>query len=553
VIAPVAYNEAMRRTLLVLAVLGCLAVPGKSQAQSPTRGLHADRFDARLTLLADGSLEVEEVITLRFTDRAFREVERRVPIGRVDDLIDVEALMDGRVLPAGREAGQASIGIGRRELRVLWRFPETRNTTHQFTLRYRAMGALRVDTRGAHLAWHILPTRHRYAISDAELIWQVPAGVVSQGGPALEAEGWSWTREGEQVWSARKRDVAVHETAILTDHLEPTSLAIAPSRWQVDEDRARQLAPAFIVGGAVILVMGAGMVVMMRLRYPQPRVDHGTAVPAAAGSLPPGLGTAMTITRPRVGLPQMAATLCDLLARRVLTIEEAGGTMTIVVPPMDAAAPRLRPHEQVVMDALWLATKQGRLPLKDAQRRLMSVLSAFKAAAHQEIRDAGYVDAERRWAARSMTTSGVVTLLVGFAGLVASALWVSSMGPAAMLVPGAVIVLGVVFLIAGETFPALTTSGVSVGGQWAARAAFLKAEAAAHRAGQHAEEWLPVAVGLGLGPKFAKSGAVVSWLAGISNPSAALTAIIIAAGSPGNSAGISAGGMAGGGGFSGAR
>ena len=205
------------------------------------------------------------------------------------------------------------------------------------------------------------------------------------------------------------------------------------------------------------------------------------------------------------------------------------------------------------MDALWLAMKQGRLPLKDAQRRLMSVLSAFKAAAHQEIRDAGYVDAERRWAARSMTTSGVVTLLVGFAGLVASALWVSSMGPAAMLVPGAVIVLGVVFLIAGETFPALTTSGVSVGGRWAARAAFLKAEAAAHRAGQHAEEWLPVAVGLGLGPKFAKSGAVVSWLAGISNPSAALTAIIIAAGSPGNSAGISAGGMAGGGGFSGAR
>lgn len=461
--------------------------------------------------------------------------------------------MDGRVLPEGREAGQASIRIGRRELRVLWRFPETTNTTHQFTLRYRAMGALRLDTRGAHLAWHILPTRHRYAITEAELIWQLSGGAVSPGGPALESEGWSWTREGEQVWSARKRDIAVNETAVLTDHLESASLAVAPPRWQVDDDRGRQLAPAFIVGAAVILVMGAGMVVMMRLRYHRSKADGGAAIPAAHGSLPPGLGTAMTVSRPRVGLPQLSATLVDLLARRVLAVEEADGMMTVVLPPKDSTGLRLRPHEQVVMDALWLAMKHGRLPLKDAQRLLLSGVSTFKAAAHEEIREAGYVDAERRWAAASMTVAGVVAILVGFAGLLGVALWLGAMGPAALLVPGAVILLGLALVIAGESFPTLTASGVSVGAQWVARAEFLKAEVAAGRARQHADVWLPVAVGFGLGPKFAKAGAVVPWLDGINNPSSVLTAIIIAAGSPGSGVGVAGGGMAGGGGVSGAR
>lgn len=547
--------------LVVLAILICLLWSVDSQAQSATRGLHAERFETQLTLLPDGSLQVAETITFRFTDRTFREVERRVPIRRVDALVDVEALMDGRVLPEGRGAGEARIRIGRRELRVVWRFPRTTDTTHQFTLRYRAMGAMRLETTGAHMDWHVLPTRHRYAISQAEVLWQVPAGAVSIGGPALEAEGWAWSREGDRLWVARKADVAVNETAILTDTIEVRTLQMAPPQWQIDADRARQLAPAFLVGALVILVMGAGIVVMMRFRYHRPRVDTGGAVPAARGSLPPGLGTAIGLTRPAVGLPQLSATFCDLLARGVLVLQEGAegqgkkGAGYVVAAPRAPATLGLRPHEQVIVDTLWLHMKEGLMPLNDARRRLVSALSKYKAAVREELRVAGYIDAERRWAAQGMTTAGVMAVLIGFVSLVGFALLLlRTFGEASLLVPGAVILLGIIFIIAGESFPTLAGSGAAAGAQWQARRSWLRAEAAAGRAAQHANDWLPVAIGAGLGTHYTKPGVAPPWLMEIKHPSTALTAIIIAAGHSGvGGGGVVGGGMAGGGGFSGAR
>jgi hypothetical protein len=111
------------------------------------------------------------------------------------------------------------------------------------------------------------------------------------------------------------------------------------------------------------------------------------------------------------------------------------------------------------------------------------------------------------------------------------------------------------FIIVGLTFPTLTMTGANLGAQWAARGRALKAAAKAHEMAGLANEWLPTAMGFGLGGKFAKSGAEVAWLHGIPDPGAALTVIIAtqsaSAGTPGAGGGGSVG--AGGGGFSGAR
>jgi len=552
-----------KRLLLGLAVLVCVVWPLAAHAQPNARQLHGERVETTLTLRPDGSLDVVETITFRFTDRTFHEVERRVPTRQVDDLVDVEALMDGRVLPLGEDEGQAEIRHRRRELQVFWRFPETTDATHQFTLKFRAMGAVHINNGRANLAWHILPTRHRYRISNAQVTWRVPPGVNSLGGPAMEAEGWAWLQESDGSWVARKANLEPNETAILTDVLDASQLSAIPPLWQVDDDRGRQLAPAFLIGALVIVVMGIGMVVMMFLRYHRPKIDTATAIPAAHGSLPPGLGTGIQHVRPRMGIGQMSATLFDLIARNVLRVEETSQsgvddkkrTFDVVLHTGDTATLRLRPHEDAVIDALRAHMKNGRLSLKEAQRRLFAAHGKFGAAAHQEMREAGFVDPEREWASRGMTMAGVVSLLVGTAGFVVFLVWLSKFGDTGLLLPTAVLVLGGMFVIVGQSFPTLSMSGATVGAQWAARGRMLKAAATSNEIAGLVDEWLPAAMGFGLAAPFAKSGAEVSWLRGISKPDAALSVIIAtqagAGGTPG--AGIGGAGVAGGGGFSGAR
>jgi hypothetical protein len=554
----------LHRALCALVFVGLVAWPVDARAQRATRGLHAEQLTTVIHVLSDGSLQVSEQITFRFSERTFREVERRVPIRHADDIVDVEVLMDGRVLPPGDGEGQAELRKRRRELRVLWRFPETIDATHTFELRYRAVGAVRLDGGRGRIAWHVLPTRHRYAITVAETILHLRDPLVSLGGPAMEAEGWTWSQLSHGGWMARKHNVAVNEGAILTDTIDGAGFAGSTPQWQFHEERAAQLAPAFIVGALVILVMGIGMMVMMSLRYHRPRTDPGAAVPADRSSLPPALGTALVPGRPAVGLAQVSATFFDLLGRGVLALVEtsqpgASGksrTFDVVVPAGATSGASLRPHERVVVEALAAKAEGGRLALTQAQRRLFAGHRAFREAAIEEIIAAGLVDPERRWAGQGMTIAGAVSLIVGLACLVATAVILPMFGGAVYLIAGSIIMLGILFLAHGQSFRTLSTAGAGLGAQWAARVKLLKDEAKAGRAGGLVDQWLPVAIGAGLGRQFGASGATVSWLRGVNNPSGALVAIIASSGSAGGGYGGAAGmggGVAGGGGFSGAR
>jgi hypothetical protein len=537
-----------------------LLLPALAVAQSATRGLHADRFEFEATLLPDGSIDVVETVTFRFTGRTFREVERVVPSGRTDGIIDVRARRDDGGADVGGDV-RIDIRQRRRNLRVRWRFPSTTDVVHRFTLEYRAMGVLRVDGDRARLNWHVLPTRHRYRISEAVVRWRIPDRAVSLLGPALEAEGWSWTQE-DDVWVARKRDLAVNETAILTDTIDATTMAMATPVWQMQDERAQQLAPAFIVGAVIIFVMGAGTIVMMVARYHRPKVDRLLATPADPGSLPPALGVAIRGPQPRLGLAEMAATLFDLFGRGILRIEPSTGgkarkgrDFDLVAVASPGSAVPLRPHERVVLDALWLHMKQGRIGLTDARRHVHNSHRAFKAAGIEELRQAGLLDADRRSASAGLNLAGVVALLVGVAGLVLAAALLSGMGDAPLLIPGAVILVGLALLIAGQSFPTLSQTGAELGARWAARAKDLRARARSGLSEEEIAAWMPVAIALGIGGLIAKAGGTVEWLRGVDDPSGALIAVI-AAGSVSSQGGAgagAAGGVAGGGGFSGAR
>ncbi len=545
----------MRRFLLT--TLAVLAVAAPAVAQSE-RELTAARVQVDLELLPDGSLQVTEAITFRFSGRSFSEVERHVPTRRTDGVIDVQALMDGQVLPEGREDGQARVERRRRELRVRWRFPDVTDVSRTFTLSFRAMGAARLDHDRVNVAWHVLPTRHRYTIDEAVLTWRTPAGTRSIDGPALEAEGWTWSRTPEGHWTARKTNLANDETAVLIDTLHRDGFALTTPVWQIQDARARELTPAFVVGALVILVMGAGVVGMTFLRYHQPKVDAQAAVPLEHQALPPALAASMLGGQPRVGLSQVSATLVDLLARGALRVEEQTGdgaprTATAFSLRSDQRPAHLRPHEAALFDALWLRMKQGRVDLAGARMAVTSALGPFTRAVHDELLEMGLVDRERRWAARGLLTAALVAVSAGLLGMVLLAVVWPGFGEASLLVPGAVMFLGVGFLVASQVFPTWTGSGARLSAQCRARARDLRAMAKRGPAAGDVDRWLSLAVGVGVGRAFSKAGVPVPWLGGLTDPASVLP-IIIASSTASSHTGVSAsGGVAGGGGFSGAR
>jgi uncharacterized membrane protein YuzA (DUF378 family) len=556
----------MRRALVGFALLVAIVWPGVAVAQrSPARGLHADRFDVELSLQPDGAVQVVETITFRFSGETFHEVERRIPTRFTDGLTGVEAWLDNQILREGRGEGQARIRHRPSDVRVLWQFSETTDTTHRYTLRYRAQGVLRLDNGRASLAWDVLPTRHRYGISEAQVIWRVPPGAISLAGPALEAEGWAWMREeqadGGTTWVARKSALAVDETARLTDEFDAATLAVGTPQWQVDEERARQFAPAFLVGAAVILVMGGGMIGMAVVRYHRPHADARSLEPAPRGSLPPAMATGILSNRPRIGFRQQLATVFDLLARGRLILHETSSegtgkkrTFEMEMPEHGRRGAPLRPHEQTVLETLRPHMTEGHLPLKGVQKQLLAGQRTFADAVRSEIREAGLVDGDRRAMAQGLAATGAIALLLGFVGFITFALVLPWLGDAALLVPSAVGVVGLAAVIAAESVPTFSQTGATLRAQWVARAAWIRAASRTTLTSDVVDEWLPVAIGLGVGRAFTRHAPAVRWLEGVTDPHGALLVIVAATshGAPGGGA-HTGGGTAGGGGFSGAR
>ncbi len=503
------------RVLLCVALLGW---PSIVAAQAPTRGLRAERFEVTLSVLPDGSIDVTETVAFRFTRKTFSEVERVIPGRRTDGLTDVTASMDGQVLSEGRNRGQIRIRRGR-DLRVIWRFADTIDRTHTFTLQYRAMGALTRTNNRARLDWQVLPARHRYEIGLARVVIHAPASATRLELPHLNRDGWTFRAE-DDAWVAEKQNVRVHESAQLTEVFDATTMAMAPPTWQGQAERAADLAPAFVVAAIILLVSGVGVVGMMAVRYHRPAIDRATILPAEAGSAPAAIATAVRHGRVRVGLPQVLATFVELASRGVLRIKEARTEgakgkpqFQVVVVNAGSSAVKLRPHEQVVMDVLWLHMKHGALDLKEALRRVTGVMGPFKAALVQEVKDTGLVDAERTWASRGLSASGGFVMALALVAAVLFATWLAPLGGALLLIPAALGVVGLLFIIVGQSFPTLSAHGLVQSERWAARLALLRASAKTPWPVADVETWLPVAVGAGLGPAVVKHSAG-SWPAG---------------------------------------
>ena len=532
----------------------------------------AERFEIAAMVMPDGSLEVVETITFRFTGGTFTTVDRDLPRGDSDGIEVIDAAMDGAVMPRGDDAGQVEIDQERRRARVTWRFAPTEGT-HAFTVRYRYRGVVQQGEGEDWFLWRPFPSRFDYPIEfgTAMLMW--PEGMSLRRLPDAQGPLTSTSPADREftvtVADYRERDDDVRVTV----RFDAGAFMGPEPVWQRDALRADRLAPAFMAAGAMILAALGLVLWLFFLRY---RRD-GREAPLPSGSvtsppadLPAPIGGAITTGRVSVSWPQLFAGVFELARRGVLRIEEEGEggllrkrRFTLRRETGHAHAAPLRPHEEAILDALF---KKGESEdrFDRALQRLGGRAGHVKKAMALEMKAAGLIDEERREGARAFVISGPVVMALALLVAVVLAATGMRLGAFSLFVPGALLVAGFVLLLIGTTFSTLTKSGLRAAREWRAYGQHLKSEFTQGRVphdGEAIGRMLPYAAALGVLKPFGKALEKIdvrnlpAWLRTVdaAGGSAAMVAIIASGShsvSHGTGGGAGGGGGVGGGGSS---
>ena len=551
----------MRARLVAALVL--LASVGTQAAKEHV----AERFDVTATVQADGSLDVVEEIAFRFTGGTYTEVTRELRATETDGIDVIEASMDGVVLAEGEGEGQVEIDRDRTRARIDWHFAPTVDRVRVFKLRYRYRGVVRHGESEDWFRWPPFPSRFDYPIESGTVKLTWPAGAALRRPAGIEGPVTSSSAidNGVMVTVAnyRQREADVR----MTVRFEQGVFVGAEPEWERSARRADRMAPAFAAAGAMI---GAATVLglwLFFLRYRREEVHTPeTPVMAPPDHLPPAIAGSISTGRVNVALPQLLAALFDLARRGVIHIDEeqAGGFLTRHRFTLRrGSADHLKPHETAVLDALF---KPGvnETRFDRALQRMATRASRIKPAIQAELVQEHFIDADRKEGATALSVTGGIAMALGIVLTIVVAVAGMPFGGAALFVPGAIFVAGLVMLICGASFSTLSTAGLRAAKQWDAYRRHLKAEFKQKRVpsdGEAIGRMLPYASSLGLLQMFGKVlektdvRNLPAWLrtldaAGTQSSKAAMIALITTSGraaSRGGAGGAGGGGVGAGG------
>ena len=528
----------------------------------------AERFDVTATVQPDGSLEVVEVIAFRFTGDTYTTVTRDLRATESDGVEVIDASMDGRVLPRGEEEGQVEVDPERRRVHIEWHFAPAVDRVHEFTLRYRYKGVVRQGAGEDWFRWPPFPSNFDYVIEQgtARLVWPAAAQLRQQ--PAIEGPVSASGAVADGIELRVDRYDEDQDAVMLTVRFEPGVFPATEPQWERDLRRAQKMAPAFIAGGVMILAATVLALWLFFLRYRRDTPDSRTipSVTSPPDALPPALAGSISRGRVSVSWPQLLAVVFDLARRGALHIEEkaGGGFLSrrkfVIRRGSDV---QMRPHERALIETLF---KPG-----ETEERFDRALSrvGYKTrkigkAIRSELDAERFIDPDRREGSNALAIGGIVVVVLAIALTIVLAATGMRLGPASLVIPGALAVAGLAMILAAATFSTLTVAGLRAAGQWAAYRRYLK-DAIKQRQipadGEAIGRMLPHAAALGLLSNFGRAlqkidvRNVPTWLRSLDSAggSAAMMAVIVASsrsvshgsGGGGGGGGVGAGGSSG--------
>jgi hypothetical protein len=561
---------AMCHSSMRLIVTLCACLLGAAFAQpAAAKSYSADRFDSVVRVLPDGSLDVTETVVFRFIDGTFKEVFREVPVRRTDGVEIVRAEMDGQTMPFGDELGTVSVRENNGRMRVLWRFRPIEQVTRTFVLNYRVRGVVRHEKDADVLVWRTTPNEHAYRIASSTTRFELPVqpqrapGVTTRkaGSPRLSTSG--------NVVEISTQGIAANGWVDAGFYFPARSVATAAPRWQQRAAEIDAGAPKWI--GAAALVFAAGLILLFAWRQaydaPPPPISTGMNFQQPPDDLNPGLSGALAANG-GASLEHAMASIFALADRGVLAIQEEPrrmlGSRNFEITRRAAAGPLL-PHQERILEVIFRERSgtSEKVSLAKARHRLTSRWSRVAKAFQEELGAAGFFD-EARWRLRRRYRLAAVVFLVSAAIAVAPMIPLTGrFGGWPLLIPAALVAVGLASLIVGSTIIVLSNEGVRQARRWRDYKKYLRMVAVGKEPalGGSLGRALPYAVALGLASAWAKflktqPQLAPSWFRALPTSvadSAAFVAFVAHGGAGASSGGHGgAGGGAAGGGASGA-
>jgi hypothetical protein len=565
-----ARSRAARAWLIAVGVLAL----GAGAGTAPAKSYSADTFNSHVRVLAGGALEVTETVVFRFQNGTFDHVFREIPTRKTDGIHVVSASMDDRPFPRGDGINHIEVRAGS-NVRVEWRFPPAADSTHTFVLTYIARGVIQQTDASDVLEWRALPSRHDYSIAAATLALEFSDSMQDSAGslpaPSIESHD---IRGGVSASVPRLQDGAAGPVALATADdirpngwmeariaLPPGSLVSAPPEWQRSEAAARALAPRWITAAATVALGGLIILFGLRQSYdaPPPQ-DVPGLLPAAPDDLAPALAGAL-LSNGSPGLEHAMATLVALADRGRLSVEEREPGMlgSRSFELRQTVRGTLAPHEQALIETGFGGAGEGTaVSFNSFSRGLTRHFRRFSTAVRDELLRAGLLDPERRAIRRRYLVLMISLIVVGGLGFPAAAALVDRFGPWPLLVPAAVIAVGIVSGIFVAATTPLSDEGLRRAARWRAFRAHVKGVSRGEQTADpdSRSSLLPFAVAAGLASAWGKylkdrPGALPAWFHPVSHASGdvAFVAFVTTSGAthgPGAGGGV-AGGAAGGG------
>ena len=521
----------------------------------------AQRFDATITVLPGGDLEVTESVTFAFQSGMFEKVWREIPGRRTDGIEIVAATMDDKTVMPGEGPGHIVVSGDRRN-RVEWQFTPVGPSTHTFGLKYRVRGVVYTDERGDVVAWRALPGEHSYRIWSSHVTLEAPDAPVRT--PVVERRrvGTATVSVDERVIDVRAEQVGRNGWIEIETVLPAGRVAAAQPAWRARELNAAALAPRWLIGAGGIAALGILLVVAVRRQYERPSI---TAMESTAITLPERLPPAVAgalINHGRVHVGHALATIVSLADRGVLAVRELPRQFGVRNYELSQVPGKhdLTTHEEV---ALTIAFAEGGddVTLSKARSRLMRGSRRFSAAAETDLFAQGLLDPSRKAVRDRLLAIGIVLLIAGGLSAIPIAVLADRFAPWPFLLTLGFVVAGLTGIIASATTTALSNDGLVRAARWRGFKRHLKKAMSDRRTGDggtFTPGELSYAMALGLASESSRylkkhPGAVPAWFAAAGSPHEGNAAFAAFIGSGAHSGGgHGGGGGAAGGGGSGA-
>ncbi len=250
------------RTTLTLAALALAGLA--ASCAKPIGDGDIDSFVVHAVLEPDGNLVVTESIDLGSGPEALTRV---IDSEFADGAEFIEFAVDDRPIePGGALAVDATADHG---LAVRWTPATSADAGTSVRLRYMLERVAAVGEPRGRLEWNALLPGHRHNVADARLRLDLPEGSRFHDGTGIGQAGWTVTVDGGQL-EATRSGIGAGEAATLLAVFDVDRRYVQQSDWERDLDLRGQFYYALVAAGLFIVVIGFGILIVLRLQYPPP-------------------------------------------------------------------------------------------------------------------------------------------------------------------------------------------------------------------------------------------------------------------------------------------